>query len=170
MINLRQFREEIVLPVLLRLDVADPGQHSVAAEQLLLGTLVTESAGKYLRQLGGGPAVSMFQIEPATARDVFENYLAYHDSLRATILAMIPKWPGYSDLTKTLTMCPAFACAIARQCYRRDQAPLPAAGNADDMAAMWKKIYNTPRGAGDPQVFTALFRRHVVPLYQTENH
>ena len=107
MIDLRQFREEIVLPVLLRLDVADPGQHSVAAEQLLLGTLVTESAGKYLVQLGGGRARSMFQVEPATCRDVFENYLAYHDALRATIRAMIPDWPGYGDLVATLTMCPA---------------------------------------------------------------
>ena len=170
MIDLRQFREEIILPVLLRLDYADPGQHSVAAEQLLLGTLVTESAGKYLVQLGGGRARSMFQIEPATCRDVFENYLAYHDALRIRITKMIPEDPGYGNLSALLTECPAFACAIARQCYRRDQKPLPTVGDADAMAKTWKRVYNTPRGAGDPRVFVSLFRKHVVPLYQTENH
>ena len=45
--------------------------------QLLLGTAAVESYFIYRRQLGGGPAVGLWQMESRTARDIFDNYLRY---------------------------------------------------------------------------------------------
>lgn len=47
---------------------------SSSAVNLLLGTAAQESAfGTYLRQIGGGPARGVFQMAPATAKDIWEN-------------------------------------------------------------------------------------------------
>ena len=54
--DVRQFAHAIVRPTLYALDL-----HSPAAERLMLGTAAHESDGlRYIRQLGGGPALSFF--------------------------------------------------------------------------------------------------------------
>ena len=63
--NPTQFLKYVITPTLADLDMYSP-----AAAMLLLGTAVTESNLEYLRQLPDGPALSVYQIEPATARDV----------------------------------------------------------------------------------------------------
>ena len=50
---------------------------SQEAENLLMGTAAQESAlGEYIRQLGNGPALGIFQMEPETFDDIVRNYLA----------------------------------------------------------------------------------------------
>lgn len=67
------------------------GLQSVAAEQLLLGTAAAESRlGTYLHQQGNGPALSPWQIEPATHEDVWRNVLAFKPGLRG----LVPKTSG----------------------------------------------------------------------------
>ncbi len=145
------------------LDGADRGQHGLAAEQLVLGTLVAESAGRHLRQVGGGPALSLFQIEPRTHDDICMNWLAYRPRLAARIGELAAPWP--CPRAEQVTGNLYYAAAIARQVYRRAPDPLPAPGDAEDMGGYWKAIYNTPLGAGDRARFAAEFRRHVLPLY-----
>jgi len=53
------------------------GWHSAVAEQLVLGTAITESRLRFLKQLGSGPALGIYQMEPATFRDLYSNYLIY---------------------------------------------------------------------------------------------
>ncbi len=163
MIDLSQFRDEVLRPTLRHLDKVDPGQDGPAAERLLLGTLVAESAGRHLRQLGGGPALSLFQIELRTHDDIHANWLAYRPRLADAIADLAAPWPR--PLVRQLAGNLAYAAAVARQVYRRAPDPLPAPGDADDMAGYWKAIYNTPLGAGVRARFAASFRAHVLPLY-----
>ena len=60
--NAKDLREDVVRPVLKVMD-----KWSEAAENLVLGTAAKESAmGQDLRQRGGGPALGIYQMEPAT--------------------------------------------------------------------------------------------------------
>lgn len=53
----------------------DPKLASPIAVDLLMGTAAQESRlGSYLRQLGGGPAIGVFQMEPATFRWLQTKY------------------------------------------------------------------------------------------------
>ncbi|KAF0118141.1 MAG: hypothetical protein FD149_866 [Rhodospirillaceae bacterium] len=73
------FVTTVIRPTLLHL-----GLHSPAAEALLLGTAIQESRlGTYLRQTGGGPALGVYQMEPATHEDIWTNFLAYRPDLAA---------------------------------------------------------------------------------------
>ena len=51
------------------------GWRSPASERLVLGTAITESRLRFIRQLGSGPALGIYQMEPATFRDINANYL-----------------------------------------------------------------------------------------------
>ena len=64
--------EEIVEEVLYRL-----GCYSDDALVLVLRTGQAESGYKTLRQYGDGPALSYWQVEPATAKDCIDNYLKF---------------------------------------------------------------------------------------------
>ena len=71
------------------------GLYKPEAVELILGTCAQESAfGKYRHQLGGGPALGIYQCEPATFNDIFENYLAYKSELLAKIIEV----SGVTDL------------------------------------------------------------------------
>src|SRR6056300_1676988 len=77
MLDPAQFRSQIIIPAL---DVL--GLNSKAAQELLLGTAIQESRLTYLKQIGGGPALGLYQIEPATHHDLYANYLSYRPLLR----------------------------------------------------------------------------------------
>ena len=68
MLDIPQFRANIIRPVLLVI-----GGESRAAENLILGTALQESNLRYLRQLGDGPARGVYQMEPATHDDIWDN-------------------------------------------------------------------------------------------------
>ena len=118
---------------------------SVAAEDLLLGTAVHESAGlKRLRQYDGGPALSYFQLEPETLFDLHDNFLKFRPEKR--VLLDFYQIPTIS-LTDNLIMNPAYAVAAARLQYFRvpDQIPTTLEGQAK----YWKKYWNTDAGKRD---------------------
>ena len=63
----KQFRELIIRPALEAI-----GLWSQTAENLVLGTAIHESGNfKYIKQVGGGTALSFYQIEPVTADDIY---------------------------------------------------------------------------------------------------
>jgi hypothetical protein len=141
------FKKTIITPTLQKI-----GAWSTAAEELLLGTALMESDLTFRRQLGNGPARGLFQMEPATHDDIWNNFLKYQPSFSKAITALLSS-PGankHAELEKN----DAYACAMARMQYRRKlSAPLPAAGDVKAMAAYWKKHYNTILGAGDPTAY-----------------
>lgn len=122
------------------------GLFSEAAAELVLGTALQESNGDYLKQIGGGPAVGIYQMEPATYDDIWKNYLVYKPILTREILSLeLPRFAkGASEMIGNLY----YATAMCRVHYYRRPEALPPAGNVKKQAAYWKAHYNTRLGHG----------------------
>lgn len=154
--DVRQFRELVVRPTIRALDL-----WSENAEELLVATACHESAGlRYIKQVRG-PALSFYQIEPATARDVIERWLPkQHSTLRDRVQIISEFRPG--DLIEPRLMCDMrFATVVARLIYYRAPEALPKADDVPAMAKIWKLRWNTPLGKGTEQQFISNFERFV---------
>ena len=118
-----QLVEHVIRPTLEYL-----GWYSRAAEELVLGTAITESRLRYIKQIGGGPALGIYQMEPNTFRDIKQNYLSYNDD----IYEVIESLRDQRDSTQEEELCYnlAYATAMCRAHYRRLPAKLPERGNA----------------------------------------
>ena len=60
-LDAKQLRELVIKPALLEIEL-----WSEAAEELVLGTAIVESRLSFIKQLGSGPALGFWQIEPDT--------------------------------------------------------------------------------------------------------
>jgi len=132
--------------------------HSPAAVDLLLGTAAQESAlGTYIRQIGG-PALGIFQMEPATERDIWGNYLRnrMHMADRVWVVSGVDG-PNAHQLEANLI----YQIAIARIHYLRVPRPLPDPGDIAGLAAYWKAHWNTHKGEGTEAQFIAAWRRFI---------
>lgn len=137
-IDAKQLRQYVIRPACEGLDL-----YSLAAEELLLGTACQESqCGRYLHQLGKGPALGIFQMEPATHDDIWRNFLSGHDALESKVV--------YTNGSRADEMVwnLRYAAAMCRIHYYRVKEPLPAASDLRGQAEYWKKHYNTLGGAG----------------------
>lgn len=137
----RRFADSIIRPTLLHL-----GRWSPAACELLLGTALVESALVYRRQIGGGPALGYFQMEPATHDDIWANFLSYRPQIANAVASLLSS--ATADRHRELEINDRYGCAMARVHYARSPAPLPKAGDVPAMARYWKQHYNTLLGAG----------------------
>lgn len=140
-LDIEQLRLEIIRPALTFI-----GLQGQAAENLVLGTAITESRLKYLKQLGSGPAKSLWQIEPATHDDIWANYLEHRPQLAEQLMTLRGRHAadGMDPLVGNLY----YGAAMCRVFYRRVPAPLPRPEDAHGMAAYWKSFYNTRLGKG----------------------
>ena len=145
MILAKQFREHVIIPTLAYMDQAGYAVKidTDDAVQLLLGTALAESGLAAIRQIGGGPGASFFQLEPATIRDNNLNFLAYHPRLQQLVERFMSHAPGRED---QIFGNQYYACAHARIKYLRDRKALPS--SIEEQAEYWKRIYNTELGAG----------------------
>ena len=131
--------------------------HSDNAVNLLIGTAAQEShLGRYRKQLGGGPALGIFQMEPATFDDIVKNYLRYKPELAARIerVARISRFKA-EDLENTSLL----ATCMARVHYLRVREAIPS--DLEGWARYWKRYYNTPLGKGTEEEFIANYKRFV---------
>ena len=141
MLNKQQFRE-LIGKTLVRYELESP-----AAVNLLLGTAAQESAfGTYLRQVKG-PALGIFQMEPATFDWMKSKYAEKYDFQNRYPDDMV--W----DLRLAILLC--------RLRYLVVSEPLPPAGDIDALAKYWKKHYNTEKGKGTEAQFIANYRKYV---------
>lgn len=157
MINIEQFVEYIIRPTL-----KEMGSYSEAAENLLIGTAVQESKLEYLHQIGG-PAISVYQIEPNTYNDMWVNYIDHRSKLstklrqiagykyRATV---IPATEMYGNLF--------YATAMCRVHYLRVREPLPVHDDVEALGAYYKKHYNTPLGKATVAQFYDNYYKYVI--------
>jgi hypothetical protein len=145
MIDKKQFLELIIKPALDHL-----GANSKAAEELLLGTALQESRLTYIKQLGNGPALGVFQMEPATHDDIWNNFLKFKSDLRTkvSILASTANFKNGAVHSSELIWNLKYAAAMCRVHYLRVPEKLPAAGDIQAQAQYWKKYYNTHLGRG----------------------
>ena len=123
-----------------------------AAEELMLGTALQESGcGRRLAQ-AAGPALGIWQMEPATHADIEKNFLLSQPALaRATAKLLCAGIEPLFQLEGNLY----YACAMARLVYRRVAAPLPAAGDVAAQAGFYKAHYNTAGGAATVAAYVA---------------
>ena len=123
----------------------DPDQTfaSEDAALMLLGTLATESdMALYSRQVRG-PALSPYQIEPATYDDLFANWIAF----RPAVQRMMEDLFGEAKPeVQRLIYDGVFSTCIARLLYWRVPEALPAGRH--QQAAYYKQYYNTNSGKG----------------------
>jgi hypothetical protein len=154
--NISQFRTHIVKPVLKYLEM-----DSLNAEELLIATAVHESKNlEYVRQLGGGPALSIFQIEPATHKDVWDNYINYRPDLMRKMSRL--RFDAFKGQELELIGNIPYATAIARIIYRRARGRLPDKSDIMGMAKYWKSNYNTFKGKGRVDDFVNNYKRYVL--------
>ena len=135
----QNFLENIIRPTLNGL-----GLGGSAAEELLLGTAIQESSLTHRTQLGGGPGLGLFQMEPATHNDIWNNYLKYRPDLGKQVSSLLTS----TDKLGNLQNNDAYATAMARVHYLRARGALPSAGDLSGQASYWKSNYNTSLGKG----------------------
>lgn len=133
---------------------------SMQAEEQLLGTSAQEShLGTYRRQLGNGPALGIYQIEPMTEQSLWKDYIYYRGDLAVAITRICGvSHPDSYQLEMNL----AYQHIMCRlRYYAWVKAPIPNTLNAQ--AVYWKAHYNTELGAGRPEEYVSNYRRFVSP-------
>lgn len=140
MLNVAQFRELIVKSTL-----NDLLMYSENAEELMVFTCAVESlGGTYLRQVNG-PALGIYQMEPQTYNDIWQNYIKTNGKLLMAFLSSFHI--GFMPPEEMLIYDLRFATAMTRLFYRRILQPIPAATDIDGIWNYYKLYYNTAKGA-----------------------
>ena len=147
-----QLRELVIVPALAKIDLFSP-----EAVALVLGTACVESqCGEYIKQIGTGPTLGIFQIEPATYHDLQCNFLEYRSELKAKLMALYCEGMSAEE---NLTCNLMFQATVCRLIYYRAPEAIPT--DLAGMADYWKKYYNTSKGKGTPEKFMAAYKRYV---------
>jgi|TARA_Y100001938_G_scaffold150482_1_gene241606 hypothetical protein len=134
---------EIIDEVLHQLE--DAGiKRTVEAYNLVFETGLAESGYRAIEGYGeGNPAVSFWQLEPETIRDMWDNYISYRKPLIEACYKL-----GLIEANKVFSVFSniALASAFCRIYYRRKPGAIPKTMPA--RAEYWKKHYNTYKGRG----------------------
>lgn len=160
--NAKQLRELVIRPTLQYLSPVIP--YSETATELLMMTAAHEShLGEYIAQVGG-PALGIYQMEPATEDDIHDNFLAYRRSLEylvdATTNSSLIQDKDGVDLIYSLP----YATAMARVHYFRVPEALPEGSLQNEetirkLAAYAKKYYNTEIGKATEEDYYEAYMR-----------
>jgi len=141
-----QLRDEIVIPALNSLAPIIPVTE--AAIELLMMTAAHESVlGTYVKQING-PAEGIYQMEPATEKDIMDNYLKYR----------IDIWDKI-DLDQSLITNTHYATQMARVHYFRDKEALPDIEDFEGLARYAKRIWNTREGKASEMDYLVAYNR-----------
>lgn len=155
-INAKDLKDLVVVPILRHLGVWSPVRVA-----LTLGTAAQESLmGKYLKQING-PALGIYQCEPATHRDIWENYLEYRPDLAQKCKDLSYKAQTWAERHEQLSTNLAYATAICAVHYLRVPESLPDSKDVYELSRYWKSYYNTPLGKGTTAEFAENYKRYV---------
>jgi len=156
-LDLSQLKALVVAPTLQQLAFIIPALGSPWAINQVTGTALVESGCVYLKQLGGGPALGLFQMEPATHDDCWANFLTFNSALRARVQNIA----GQASPTAALLVTNlAYACAMARIKYWRSPLRAPAADDAAGCATYHASVYNAG-GKANAITNTPLFQKAI---------
>lgn len=130
--------------------------YSTEAVELLMGTCAQESSmGKYRRQIGGGPALGIFQMEPRTFNDIVENFLNYKKNLKEKVMTV----SGIKEFNSLdLLQNDKLATAMARIHYLRVSSPIPT--TLEEQARYYKKYYNTEMGMATVEEYLRNYKKY----------
>ena len=144
------------------LDVPGGIPRSADAVQQLVFTVGAEVGGRDIRRQIGGPALSWWQIEPATAIDCDSRWLRYRTPVRDAI---------YRHLSHGMSLVdgvyddPLIAAMVARVVYRRSKLNLVWPDDIRGQSRVWKEAYNTPLGKGTEREAVERYMAWVGPDY-----
>jgi hypothetical protein len=125
----------------------DWGLHSDHCVELLAMIAAHESlGGKHRRQIGGGPALGIFQIEPTTHNSVWDN----SDSIRARAQRF-----GIKEDVNKLETDDRYSIFVARHYLAMDVTPLP---NTPEAMAAYCKNYWNRTGKATPEKYLNDYR------------
>jgi len=155
LLDIQNFKNLILVPTLKAV-----GLYSQSAVNLLLGTAIQESRLTYLKQKGGGPALGLFQIEPATLDDIYNRYLKRED--KKELLGRIWQFTTAQDVREQVIGNIPFAVVIARVRYLMVPEALPAYDDLDGLGKYYKKYFNSQKGAGTVQGFIENYKFYVL--------
>lgn len=158
-------RHVLELAVRPALEVLGPQYATVAAEQLVLCTGAKESNYVWLRQLGTGPAMGPWQMEPFTFRDIRDNFLSGDSKQKLQLRRALASFSARmrhepDELAWNLRL----GAAYCRVRYMYAAEPLPAAWDVPALAAYWKRHYNTRLGKGKPEEFERAWAERIAPV------
>lgn len=147
----QQFRRNVIREPLMSVAL-----YSQSAENLLFGIAAQEShLGKFVEQVGGGPALGPYQNE----RGSFEDAVSFLNENANKIFygkcKKIVEGKSIHDLKTDFKL----ATIIARLYVMRFPEPLPKPDDIDGMAVYWKKYWNTVNGKGTVEQFVENYKR-----------
>ena len=120
---------------------------SQSAEVLLLITAAVESdLGHFVHQVGGGPAMGLYQMEPDTHEDLWDNWLDYRPDSSNLISG------GRSDPSRLMWDL-RYSTQLCRMHYWRFPEPLPEYWDRDGHWAYYRYRWNSFLGATSPRKF-----------------
>ncbi len=159
-LNSRDVRLRVIRPVLWGLGVFHPRLGGLAAEEQVFGIALAESRLRDLKQRGGGPALGLYQCEPATHDDIL-RYLARPD--KAKLARLVARHATAANREDQLITNLAYATCICRVHLWRIPDPLPKPGDHRSQAHYWKRHYNTAKGKGTVEHYLAAIDGHMDP-------
>ena len=157
MLDILNFKNLILVPTLKAVDL-----YSESVVNLLLGTAIQESRLTYLKQKGGGPALGLFQIEPATLDDIYFRYLLRED--KRELMGRVQKFTTAQSVREQVIGNIPFAVVIARIRYLMVPEALPAYDDLQALGEYWKRFYNTTAGKGEAHEFVENYNRYVLNI------
>jgi len=148
--------EYIITPALDELAFVVKNINGLNSKQFMLAVAAQEShCGEYFRQING-VALGIWQIEPSTNDDLYQNYLCYHQEID----------PILSQYYTPLMPCPhiqspMYNCSIARLCMYRYRDPMPELNDKEGMWQFYKKRYNSSQGKATQNQWNENWERYV---------
>lgn len=145
----QDLRDYVIIPVLKKMAVITekPTIYSTEAVGLLLMTCAIESKGGFfLHQYPSGPAVGIYQMEPDTHADIWDNYLTRKHGL--DLRPGVDTWMSCSDFFEDTAHEMHgnlyYATAMARVHYWRIPEPIPpfTQGWVKQYAEYWDRHWN----------------------------
>lgn len=147
--------------------ISEIAMHSDDAEELLMLTCAVESEfGRNLVQLNNGPAIGIFQMEPATHDDIVVRWLSVETSDRMKTKAYVHK--AFNKYCGTLLTSDVmrwnlkYAIILARLKYKSAKEPIPSKNDVVGLAKYWKKYWNTELGDGTVEKAIEKYNKYVL--------
>lgn len=137
-----------------------PEWYSEEAIELLILTACNESdCGKYLTQLGSGPALGIFGIEPESLIDIHDKWLRFRPEIADDVVMVTGvREPDVLALEGNIV----YGIIMARIQYLRAKPPLPSTADHLAMANYYVKYFNRG-GKAVAEIAREKYRLYAVP-------
>lgn len=159
MINTSQFIR-VVDTTLKKYEELGGARYSEAARNLLVMVAAHESKlGTFLFQVGGGPALGVYQHEPASICDLYKEFISKNRTLDFAVSKFTPSRRSLTtdDFYELVVTDLRYATVLARAHFQRYREPLPS--EPYDLAVYAKKYWNTEAGKASINDYLTAYQR-----------